>query len=168
MATEMGNMKGKMVLFMNNALRDYVYGTRECSKLMRIARIALLVVIATVVGDAYARYMVPVPTPVESSGTFLDGYMHRYWFEMGAVMFVFAFTVVRYLFRALCRAYVRRLDMNEAIANGIEETKCAGDSNTKPTGGASHVEGGASVNGDYVSAVDNSEGTVSESEGGDA
>lgn len=161
-------MKGKIVSFMNDALRDYVYGTRKRSTTMRIARIALLAAIATVVGDAYARYMVPVPTPVESSGTFLDGYMHRYWFEMGALMFVFAFTVVRYLFRALCRAYVRRLDMNEAIANGIEETKCAGDSNTKPTEGASRVEGGAGANGDYVSAVDNSEDTIGESEGGDA
>lgn len=168
MVTEMGNRKGKMVLFVNDALRDYVYGTYKRSKLMRIARIALLIVVATVVGDAYARYMVPVPTPVESSGTFLDGYMHRYWFDMGAVMFIFAFTVVRYLFRALCRAYVRRLDMNEAIANGSEETKCAGDSNTKPTEGASRVERRAGVNGDYVSAVDSHESTISESEGGDA
>ena len=88
MVTEMGNRKGKMALFVNDALRDYVYGTYKRSKLMRIARIALLIVVATVVGDAYARYMVPVPTPVESSGTFLDGYMHRYWFEMGAVMFI--------------------------------------------------------------------------------
>ena len=168
MVTEMGNRKGKMALFVNDALRDYVYGTYKRSKLMRIARIALLTVVATVVGDAYARYMVPVPTPVESSGTFLDGYMHRYWFEMGAVMFIFAFTVVRYLFRALCRAYVRRLDMNEAIANGSEETKCAGDSNTKPTEGASRVERRAGVNGDYVSAVDSHESTISESEGGDA
>ena len=159
-------MKGKIVLFINDALRDYAYGTRERSKLMRIARIALLIAIATVVGDAYARYMVPVPTPVASSGTFLDGYMHRYWFEVGALMFVFAFTVVRYLFRALCRAYVRHLDMNEAIANGREETKCAGGSNTKPTEGVSHVEGSAGVNGDYVSVVDNHESTIGE--GGDA
>lgn len=164
----MKNMSGKIVAWVNEAVREYVYGTRERSKLMRIARIALLAVTATVVGDAYARYMVPVPTPVESSGTFLDGYMHRYWFEMGALMFIFAFTVVRYLFRALCRAYVRRLDMNEAIANGSGEMKCAGDSNTKPTEGASRVERRAGVNGDYVSAVDNSEDTISESEGGDA
>ena len=46
--------------------------------------------------------------------------------------------------------------------------KCACDGNTKPTEGVSRVEGGAGANGDYVSAVDNSEGTVSESEGGDA
>lgn len=164
----MKNMSGKIVAWLNDVARDYVYGTRKRSTTMRIARIALLVVIATVVGDAYARYMVPVPTPVASSGTFLDGYMHRYWFDMGALMFVFAFTVVRYLFRTLCRAYVRRLDRGEAIANGSGETKCADDGNTKPTGGASHVEGGASVNGDYVSAVDKSEGTVSEIEGGDA
>ena len=160
----MKNMSGKIVAWLNDVARDYVYGTRKRSTTMRIARIALLAVIATVVGDAYARYMVPVPTPVESSGTFLDGYMHRYWFEMGAVMFVFAFTVVRYLFRALCRAYVRRLDMNEAIANGSGEMKCAGDGNTKPTEGASRVERRAGVNGDYVSAVDNSEDTISESE----
>ena len=135
---------------------------------MRIARIALLVVIATVVGDAYARYMVPVPTPVEGSGTFLDGYMHRYWFEMVALMFVFAFTVVRYLFRSLCRAYARRLGMDDTIANGSEETKCAGDSNAKPADDASYNERHADANGDYVSAIDNSEGTMSESEGGDA
>lgn len=157
-----------MVSFVNDALRDYVYGTRKRSKLMRIARIALLIAIATVAGDAYARYMVPVPTPVTSSGTFLDGYMHRYWFEMGAIMFIFAFTVVRHLFRILCRAYVRRLDMDEAIANGSEKMECAGDGNTKPTGGVSHVEGGAGANGDYVSAVDSREDTISESEGGDA
>lgn len=157
-----------MVSFVNDALRDYVYGTRKRSKLMRIARIALLIAIATVAGDAYARYMVPVPTPVESSGTFLDGYMHRYWFEMGALMFVFAFTVVRYLFRALCRAYVRRLDIDDAIANGSEKMECAGDGNTKPTEGVSRVEVDAGANGDYVSAVDSSDGTIGESEGGDA
>ena len=164
----MKNMSGKIVAWLNDVARDYVYGTRKRSTTMRIARIALLAVIATIVGDAYARYMVPVPTPVEGSGTFLDGYMHRYWFEMGALMFVFAFTVVRYLFRVLCRAYVRRLDRGEAIANGSGEMKCAGDSNTKPTEGASRVERRAGVNGDYVSAIDNSEDTISESEGGDA
>lgn len=156
-----------MASFVNDALRDYVYGTRKRSTLMRITRIALLIAIATAVGDEYAHYMVPVPTPVASSGTFLDGYMHRYWFEMGAVMFIFAFTVVRYLFRILCRAYVQRLDMDDAIANGSEEMKCADDSNTKPTEGDSH-NGGADANGDYVSAVDSHEGTISESEGGDA
>lgn len=67
-----------MTSFVNDALRDYVYGTRKRSKLMLITRIALLIAIATVVGDEYARYMVPVPAPVASSGTFLDGYMHRY------------------------------------------------------------------------------------------
>ena len=164
----MKNMSGKIVAWVNDALRDYVYCTYKRSKPMRIARIALLIAIATVVGDAYARYMVPVPTPVASSGTFLDGYMHRYWFEMGAIMFIFAFTVVRYLFRVLCRAYVRRLDMDDAIANGSEETKCAGDSNAKPADDASYIERHADANGDYVSAVDNSEDTISESEGGDA
>ena len=164
----MKNMSGKIVAWVNEAVREYVYGTRKRSTTMRIARIALLAVTATVVGDAYARYMVPVPTPVASSGTFLDGYMHRYWFEMGAIMFIFAFTVVRHLFRALCRAYVRRLDMDEAIANGSEKMECAGDGNTKPTEGVSRVEGGAGANGDYVSAVDNREDTMSESEGGDA
>lgn len=158
----MKNMSGKIVAWVNEAVREYVYGTRERSKLMRIARIALLAVTATVVGDAYARYMVPVPTPVESSGTFLDGYMHRYWFEMGALMFIFAFTVVRYLFRALCRAYVRRLDRGEAIANGSGEMKCAGDSNTKPTEGASRVERRAGANGDYAGDAGDREGNVSE------
>lgn len=165
---EMGNGKDKMTSFANDALRDYVYGTRRRSKLMLVARIALLVVIATVVSDAYARYMVPVPTPVASSGTFLDGYMHRYWFDMGALVFAFAVAVVRHLFRVLCRAYVRRLDMDDAIANGSDETKCADDSNTKPTEGVSHIEGGAGVNGDYAGDADSRENTISESEGGDA
>lgn len=164
----MGNGKDKMTSFANDALRDYVYGTRKRSKLMLVARIALLVVIATIVSDAYARYMVPVPTPVASSGTFLDGYMHRYWFDMGALVFAFAVAVVRHIFRAACRAYVRRLDMDDAIANGSEEMTCAGDGNAKPTEGVSHVEGGVGVNGDYVSAVDSREDTISESEGGDA
>ena len=164
----MKNMSGKIVAWLNDVARDYVYGTRECSKLMRIARIALLVVIATVVSDAYARYMVPVPTPVASSGTFLDGYMHRYWFDMGALVFAFAFTVVRHLFRVLCRAYVRRLDMDDAIANGSDETKCADDSNTKPTEGVSRIERRAGVNGDYAGDADSRENTISESEGGDA
>lgn len=166
MVTEMGNRKGKMALFVNDALRDYVYCTYKRSKLMRIARIALLIAAATVVGDAYARYMVPVPTPVASSGTFLDGYMHRYWFEMGAVMFIFAFTVVRYLFRAICRAYVRRLDMDDAIRAGdVKPNAC--DADTKSA--LSRSRGYAGIaNGDYVSTVDNHESTISESEGGDA
>lgn len=164
----MGNRKDKMTSFVNDALRDYVYGTRKRSKLMLVARIALLVVIATVVSDAYARYMVPAPTPVASSGTFLDGYMHRYWFDMGARVFAFAVAVVRHIFRAACRAYVRRLDMDDAIANGSDETKCADDSNMKPTDGASHIEGGADANGDYVSAVDSRESAISKSDGGDA
>lgn len=162
----MEHTKNKAITFVNDVLRDYVYGTRERSTLMRIARIALLVAISTVVGDAYARYMVPVPTPVASGGTFLDGYMHRYWFEVGALMFVFAFTVVRYLFRALCRAYVQRLDMDDAILAGDVKPN-ASDADTKSTPSRSRGCDG-SMNGDYVSAVDNREDTMSESEGGDA
>lgn len=164
----MGHTKNKAITFMNDALRDYVYGTRKRSKLMLVARIALLVAIATVVSDAYACYMVPVPTPVASSGTFLDGYMHRYWFDVGAIVFAFVLAAVRRLFRAVCRAYVRRLDMNDGIANGGEESMRVGDSNAKPADGASHIERRVGVNGDYVSAVDSHEGTISESEGGDA
>lgn len=166
MVTEMGNRKGKMALFVNDALRDYVYCTYKRSKLMRIARIALLIVVATVVGDAYARYMVPVPTPVASSGTFLDGYRHRYWFEMGAVMFIFAFTVVRYLFRAICRAYVRHLDMDDAIrAGGVKPNASDADTTGAPSRSRRYA---GSMNGDYVSAVDSREDTISESKGGDA
>lgn len=159
-------MKDKMASFVNDALRDYVYGTRKRSKLMRIARIALLIAIATVAGDAYARYMVPVPTPVASNGTFLDGYMHRYWFEMGAVIFIFAFTVARHLFRALCRAYVQRLDMDDAIRAGDVKPN-ASDADTKSVPSCSRGYAGI-ANGDYVSAVDSRESTISESEGGDA
>lgn len=162
----MEHAKNKAITFMNDALRDYVYGTYKRSKLMHIARIALLIVVATVVGDAYARYMVPVPTPVASSGTFLDGYMHRYWFEMGAVMFIFAFTVVRYLFRSICRAYVRGLDMDDGIrAGGVKPNASDADAKSAPSCSRSYA---GSENGDYVSAVDSREGTISESEGGDA
>lgn len=162
----MKNMSGKIVAWLNDVARDYVYGTYKHSKLMRITRIALLIAIATVVGDSYARYMVPVPTPVESSGTFLDGYMHRYWFDVGAVAFIVVVMLTCRLFRALCAAYVRRLDMDDAIlAGGVKPN--ASDAGTKSVPSRSHGYAGI-VNGDYVSAVDSSEDTISESEGGDA
>lgn len=162
----MGNGKDKMTSFVNDSLRDYVYGTRRRSKLMLVARIALLVVIATVVSDAYARYMVPVPTPVASSGTFLDGYMHRYWFDMGALVFAFAVAVVRHLFRTICRAYVRRLDMDDAIRAGDVKPN-ASDADTKSSPSRSRRYAG-SENGDYAGDADSRENTISESEGGDA
>lgn len=155
----MKSMSGKIVAWLNDVARDYVYGTYKHSKLMRITRIALLIAIATVVGDSYARYMVPVPTPVESSGTFLDGYMHRYWFDVGAVAFIVVVMLTCRLFRALCAAYVRRLDMDDAILAGDAGVK------NKPSFSSGNTD---SVNGDYVSAVDSSEDTISESEGGDA
>ena len=162
----MKSMSGKIVAWLNDVARDYVYGTYKHSKLMRITRIALLIAIATVVGDSYARYMVPVPTPVESSGTFLDGYMHRYWFDVGAVAFIVVAALARRLFRALCAAYVQHLDMDDAIlAGGVKP--CTGDAGVKNKPSFSSGNAG-SVNGDYVSAVDSSEDTISESEGGDA
>lgn len=162
----MKNMSGKIVAWMNDVARDYVYGTYKHSKLMRITRITLLIAIATVVGDSYARYMAPVPTPVESSGTFLDGYMHRYWFDVGAVAFIVVFMLTRRMFRALCAAYVRRLDMDDAIRAGDVKPN-ASDADTKSTPSRSRGYAGI-ANGDYVSAVDSSEDTISESEGGDA
>lgn len=161
----MKNMSGKIVAWLNDALRDYVYGPRRWFNPLRIVFIAVVAVVAAIVGDAFARYMV---TATVDNGTFIDGYTARYMFDVGAVAFIVVAMLTRRVFRALCAAYVRRLDMDDAIANGSEETKCAGDSNAKPADDTSHIERHADANGDYVSAVDSSEDTISESEGGDA
>lgn len=58
--------------------------------------------------------------------------------------------------------------MDDAIANGSEETKCAGDSNAKPADDTSRIERRADANGDYAGDADSRENTISESEGGDA
>lgn len=161
----MEHAKNKAITFMNDALRDYVYGPRRWFSPLRFAFVVMVAFVASLMGNAFAHYMVPATV---DNGSFIDGYTHRYWFEVGAVAFIVVAMLTRRVFRALCAAYVRRLDMDDAIANGSEETKCAGDSNAKPADDTSHIERRADANGDYVSAVDSSEDTISESEGGDA
>jgi hypothetical protein len=156
-------MKGKIVLFMNDALRDYVYGPRRWFNPLRIVFVVMVAFVASLVGNAFAHYMVPATV---DSGTFEDGYMARYMFEVGAGAFIVVAMLTRRMFRALCSAYVRRLDMDDAIrACGVKPN--ASDADTKSAPSRSRGYAG-SVNGDYVSAVDNSEDAMSESEGGDA
>lgn len=162
----MGHVKNKAITFMNDALRDYVYGPRRWFNPLRIVFVVMVAFIAAIVGSAFAHYMVPVPTPAASSGTFEDGYMHRYWFEVGAFAFIVVAMLTRRMFRALCSAYVRRLDMDDAIRAGDVKPN-ASDADTKSAPSRSRRYAG-SENGDYVSAVDSHGGTISESEGGDA
>lgn len=156
-------MKGKIVLFMNDALRDYVYGPRRWFNPLRIVFVVMVAFVASLVGSAFAHYMVPATV---DNGTFEDGYMARYMFDVGAFAFIVVAMLTRRMFRALCAAYVRRLDMDDAIrAGGVKPN--ASDADTKSAPSRSRGYAG-SVNGDYVSAVDNREDTMSESEGGDA
>ena len=159
----MGHTKNKAITFMNDALRDYVYGQRRCFTPLRVVFIVVVVVVAAIVGDAFAHYMVPATS---DNGTFTDGYTSRYMFDVGAVAFIIVAALARRLFRALCAAYVQHLDMDDAIlAGGVKP--CTGDAGVKNKPSFSSGNAG-SVNGDYVSAVDSSEDTISESEGGDA
>ena len=159
----MENMSGKIVAWLNDALRDYVYGPRRWFNPLRIVFVVMVAFVASLVGSAFAYYMVPATV---DNGSFIDGYMHRYWFDVGAVAFIVVVMLTCRLFRALCAAYVRRLDMDDAIlAGGVKPN--AGDAGVKnkPSFSSGNTD---SVNGDYVSAVDSSEDTISESEGGDA
>lgn len=159
----MEHAKNKAITFMNDALRDYVYGPRRWFNPLRVVFIVVVVVVAALAGDAFAHYMVPATA---DNGTFEDGYMARYMFEVGAVAFIVVAALARRLFRALCAAYVQHLDMDDAIlAGGVKP--CTGDAGVKNKPSFSSGNAG-SVNGDYVSAVDSSEDTISESEGGDA
>ena len=160
---EMEHTKNKAITFMNGVLRDYVYGPRRWFNPLRIVFIAVVAVVAAIVGNAFAHYMVPVTV---DSGTFEDGYMARYMFDVGAVVFIVAAMIVRRVFRALCASYVRRLDMDEAIREGDVKPNVS-DAGVKGIPSRSRGYDG-SVNGDYVSAVDSRESAVSESEGGDA
>ena len=63
----MERMKNKAITFMNEALRDYVYGPRRWFNPLRIAFIAVVAVVAAIVGDAFAHYMVPATV---DNGTF--------------------------------------------------------------------------------------------------
>jgi len=159
----MENMSGKIVAWLNDVARDYVYGQRRWFNPLRIVFVVMVAFVASLVGSAFAHYMVPAAV---DNGTFEDGYMARYMFEVGAVAFIVVAMLTRRMFRALCSAYVRHLDMDDAIrAGGVKPN--ASDADTKSAPSRSRGYAGI-ANGDYVSAVDSSEGTVSESEGGDA
>lgn len=153
--------KNKAITFMNDALRDYVYGPRRWFNPLRIVFVVMVAFVASLVGNAFAHYMVPATV---DNGTFEDGYMARYMFEVGAVAFIVAAMLARRAFRALCAAYVRRLDMDDAIRAGDVKPH-AGDAGAKNTPSFSTVNAG-SANGDYAGDADSHEGTISES--GDA
>ena len=106
----MKNMSGKIVAWLNDGARDYVYGPRRWFSPLRIVFVVMVAFVATLVGNAFAQYMShPAPAGV---GTFEDGYMYRHLFEIGAVAFILAAMLARRAFRAACAAYVRRLDAN--------------------------------------------------------
>ena len=159
----MGHMKNKAITFMNDALRDYVYGPRRWFNQLRIVFVVMVASVASLVGSAFAHYMVHATV---DNGTFEDGYMARYMFEVGAVAFIAVAMLTRRMFRALCAAYVRRLDMGDAIRAGDAKPN-ASDADAKSVPSCSRGYAGI-ANGDYVSAVDSRENTISESEGGDA
>lgn len=105
----MKNMSGKIVAWLNDGARDYVYGPRRWFSPLRIVFVVMVAFVASLVGNAFAQYMSPAPAGV---GTFEDGYMYRHLFEIGAVAFILAAMLARRAFRAACAAYVRRLDAN--------------------------------------------------------
>ena len=105
----MRHAKNKAITFMNDALRDYVYGPRRWFNPLRIVFVVMVAFVASLVGNAFAQYMSPAPAGV---GTFEDGYMYRHLFEIGAVAFILAAMLARHAFRAACAAYVRRLGAN--------------------------------------------------------
>ena len=105
----MGHVKNKAITFMNDVLRDYVYGPRRWFNPLRIVFVVMVAFVASLVGNAFAQYMSPAPAGV---GAFEDGYMYRHLFEIGAVVFILAAMLARRAFRAACAAYVRRLDAN--------------------------------------------------------
>lgn len=159
----MGHVKNKAITFMNDALRDYVYGPRRWFSPLRILFVVMVAFVASLVGSAFAHYMVHATV---DNGTFEDGYMARYMFEVGAVAFIVVAMLTRRMFRALCAAYVRRVDMDDAIRAGDVKPN-ASDADTKSVPSCSRGYAG-SMNGDYVSAVDSLDSTIGESEGGDA
>ena len=105
----MKNMSGKIVAWLNDVARDYVYGPRRWFSPLRIVFVVMVAFVASLVGSAFAHYMVHATV---DNGTFEDGYMYRHLFEIGAVAFILAAMLARRAFRAACAAYVRRLDAN--------------------------------------------------------
>lgn len=123
----MEHAKNKAITFMNDALRDYVYGPRRWFNPLRIVFAVMVAFIASLMGSAFAHYMVPATV---DNGTFEDGYMARYMFEVGAVAFIIVAMLTRRMFRALCSVYVRHLDMDDAIHAGDVKPN-ASDADTK-------------------------------------
>lgn len=99
-------------MFMNDALRDYVYGPRRWFNPLRIVFVVMVAFVASLAGSAFAHYMVPATV---DNGAFEDGYMARCMFDVGAFAFIVIAMLTRRVFRALCASYVRRLDMDDAI-----------------------------------------------------
>lgn len=159
----MKNMSGKIVAWLNDVARDYVYGPRRWFNPLRIVFVVMVAVVASLVGSAFAHYMVHATV---DNGTFEDGYTHRYWFEVGAVAFIVAAMLTRRMFRALCAAYVRRLDMDDAIRAGDVKPN-ASNADTKSAPSRSHGYAGI-ANGDYAGDAGSRESAISESDGGDA
>ena len=159
----MKNMSGKIVAWLNDVARDYVYGPCRRFNPLRIVFVVMVAFVASLVGSAFAHYMVPATV---DNGSFIDGYTHRYWFEVGACAFIVAAMLTRRMFRALCAAYVRRLDMDDAIrAGGVKPNACDADTKSAPSCSRGYA---GSVNGDYAGDTDSRESAISESDGGDA
>lgn len=153
----MKNMSGKIVAWLNDVARDYVYGPRRWFNPLRIVFVVMVASIASLVGDAFAHYMVPATV---DNGTFLDGYMHRYWFEVGAVAFIVVAVLARRMFRSLCASYVRRLDMDDAIrAGSVKPNASEAGVKNKPSFSTGNA---GSENGDYAGDAGDREGNVSE------
>lgn len=85
---------------------------RNVMKNMSGKIVVMVAFVASLVGNAFAHYIVHATV---DNGTFEDGYMARYMFEVGAVAFIVVAMLTRRMFRALCAAYVRRLDMDDGI-----------------------------------------------------
>lgn len=157
----MKNMSGKIIAWLNDVARDYVYGPRRWFNPLRIVFVVMVAFVASLVGSAFAHYMVPATV---DNGTFTDGYTSRYMFDVGAVAFIVVAALARRLFRALCAAYVQRLDMDDAIlAGGVKP--CTSDAGVKNKPSFSTGNAG-SANGDYAGDVGGREDDISE--GGDA
>lgn len=159
----MERMKNKAITLMNEALRDYVYGPRRWFSPLRIVFVVMVAFVASLVGNAFAHYMVHATA---DNGTFTDGYTSRYMFDVGAVAFIVVAALARRAFRALCAAYVRRLDMDDAIRTvGVKPNAIDAGAKNAPSRSRGYA---GSMNGDYAGDADNHGGTISESEGGDA
>ena len=161
---EKNQASNKIVARLNREVRDYVYGPRRMFAPLHIVFAMFTVMFATIAGVTFAQHM--APTPADGVGTFADGYTHRYMFEVGALAAIIALVIVRRVFRAALTAYVRRLDMDDGIrAGGVKPNASDADAKSVPSCSRDYA---GSENGDYVSAVDSREDTISESEGGDA